>query len=100
MLVARAPDAGPRGSLSPDQELAILSRRREFVNYAITCATVSALLVCLVIAFAFLGYILGKNFAMVLAALFLGAMASFIAALVLFLREIVLTVSSIRLGAG
>jgi hypothetical protein len=86
------------GSLPPDEEIAILGRRRVLVNRAITFATVAALLVCLVIAFAFLGLLLGKNFGDVMAWLFIAAMASFITSLLSFLREIVLTVSTVRLG--
>lgn len=87
-----------RASLPPSEELAILARRRNLVNYAITSATVAALLVCLVIAFAFLGFMLHRNFAVVMAWLFIGAMSAFITALVLFLREIILTVSSMRIS--
>lgn len=85
------------GSLPPSAELAILSRRRELVNYAITAATIAALLVCLVIALAFISFMLNKNFALLMAWLFVAAMACFIAALLFFLREIVLTVSTLRL---
>lgn len=96
VLVARRSDE-PRGSLAPDAELAILARRRALVNYAITSATFAALLVCLVIAFAFLGFMLRTNFAMLMAWLFIAAISAFIAALLFFLREIVLTVSTVRL---
>ena len=85
------------GSLPPSAELAILSRRRELVNYAITFATIAALLVCLVIALAFISFMLNKNFALLMAWLFVAAMTCFIAALLCFLREIVLTVSTLRL---
>jgi hypothetical protein len=95
-LTTQPPDA-PQGSLPPNEELAILDRRRVLVNRAITFATFAALLVCLVIAFAFIGFMLGKNFGDAIAWLFLSAMASFITALLSFLREIMLTVASIRL---
>lgn len=97
VLVSQRADIDVRSSLPPDQELAILARRRRLVNHAITWATIAALLVCLVTASAFLGFTLKRDFSQVMAWLFLSAMASFIAALVLFLREIFLTVSSIRL---
>jgi hypothetical protein len=96
VLVARPADA-PRDSFAPEDELAILNRRRKLVNHAITCATVAALLVCLVIASAFIGFMLDRDFSAAMALLFIAAMASFIAALLLFLREIVLTVSSLRI---
>jgi hypothetical protein len=97
-VLTSLPSDAPRGSLSPEEELSILGRRRRLVNRAITAATVAALLVCLVIMLAFLGFTLKSNFGDAMAWLFVAAMTSFIAALLFFLREIVLTVSSIRLG--
>jgi hypothetical protein len=82
---------GPRSSLPPLTELEILARRRVLVNWAITCATIASLLVCLVVLLAFLGFMLHQNFSRVIASLFIGAMAMFISALLFFLREIVLT---------
>jgi hypothetical protein len=78
----------------PAAEIAILRRRRQLVNYAIT----AALLVCLVIALAFISFMLHQNLAQLMAWLFVLAMAAFITALICFLREIVLTVSSLRIG--
>jgi len=89
-----------RMSLPPQQELAILFRRRVLVNRAITCATVAALLVCVVVLLAFLGFILHQNFSHVIALLFIGAMVMFISALLFFLREIILTVRSVRSQPG
>jgi hypothetical protein len=86
------------GSLPPVAELAILRRRRELVNYAITSAVVAALLVSLVIALAFLSFMFHRNFAQLIAWLFVCAMTSFIATLVFFLREILVTVSSLSIG--
>lgn len=83
-------------SMPPQQELATLMRRRILVNRAITCATVAALLVCVVVLLAFLGFMLHYNFAKVIALLFIAAMTMFIAALLFFLREIIVTVSSVR----
>jgi len=85
-----------RTSLPPQEELAILMRRRVLVNRAITCATVAALLVCLVVLLAFLGFMLHRNFSKVIAMLFIAAMTMFIAALSFFLREIIVTVSTIQ----
>src|SRR3954468_18575576 len=69
-------------------ELALLVARRVLVNYAITCATAAALFVCLLIAAAFFGSLLQLNVAQGLAGLFIVAMLAFIAALVFFLREV------------
>jgi Protein of unknown function (DUF2721) len=101
VLAARGSEAETMttgGSLPPAAEIMILRRRRALVNYAITSAVIAALLVCLVIALAFLSFMLHYNFAQLMAWLFVLAMAAFIATLVFFLREIVLTVSSLRIG--
>ncbi len=80
-------------------ELQSLARRRKLVNHAITACTSAALLVCLLIAFAFLEYLVGADFPQVLAGLFIAAMAAFITGLLCFLREVLLAVASIRLGS-
>jgi hypothetical protein len=77
-----------------NEELATLRRRRRLINYALTCATVAALQVCLVIFLAFLGFMLHHNFSFLIAGLFLGTMAAFIAALLLFLREVLVALAS------
>jgi hypothetical protein len=81
-------------------ELSTLMRRRLLVNRAITCCTVAALLVCLVIAFAFLGFILRADFGRIVAGLFIAAISAFTAALWLFLREIFVAVESAGFGTG
>jgi hypothetical protein len=75
-------------------ELSLLSRRRGLINYAVTSATVAALQVCILIAAAFIGFMLGSNFSLLIAGLFIGAMAAFILALLLFLREILIAVAA------
>jgi hypothetical protein len=92
ILSERLPQASgdKRGAMFA--EIADLGRRRHFVNIAITCATSAALLVCVLIAVAFLGAILRVDTARLIAGLFVAAMAAFIAALVFFLREILIAV--------
>jgi MFS family permease len=77
-------------------ELEHLAGRRKLVNYAIGCATAAALFVCLLIASAFFGSLLELNVARLLATLFIVAMLAFIAALVFFLREVLVAVASTR----
>jgi len=79
-------------------EMHTLARRRQFINLAITTGTVAALLVCVSIATVFLGAVLKANVAGVVASLFILAMAAFVAALVSFLREILLAVRSLHLA--
>lgn len=71
-------------------ELGILAKRNKIINLAITMATLSAFLVCSVIlvVFASQAFTDRATFGNLLAALFVFAMLSLIAALVLFLREI------------
>jgi hypothetical protein len=82
-----------------NDELATLLRRRYLINYAVTCATLAALQVCILIAGAFLGFMLHKNFSLFIAGMFIGAMAAFILALLFFLREVLISVARSRIRA-
>ena len=79
-------------------EMRALARRRHLVNLGITFGTSSALLVCVSIATVFLGAVLKANVAVPVALLFILAMAAFVAALVCFLREVLLAVRSLVLA--
>jgi hypothetical protein len=83
------------GGESP-AELEILRRRGELVRWAITMGTFAALFVTLVIGIAFVGFLLKVNFAMVVAGLFVAAMAALTFALGFFLREVTLAVGSLE----
>ena len=83
------------GGESP-AELEVLRLRAELVRWAITLGTGAALFVSLVIGFAFLGFLLGMNFALVVAVLFVAAMTALTFALGLFLREVTLAVGSLE----
>lgn len=76
------------------EELKLLARRRHLIYLAILFAVIAALLVCLVVAGAFLGALMAADLARLVAAFFILAMGSMIAALTLFLREIYLAVSA------
>jgi hypothetical protein len=73
-------------------ELRQLARRSQLMYFAIFFAILSALLVCLVVAWAFLGALFAFDLARVVATLFILAMLSMIAGLGLFLREVFLAV--------
>jgi hypothetical protein len=79
------------------EEIQALLRRRRLVNLAITSGTTAALLVCVLIASAFVGYLVGVDFSIFLAVVFIVAMAAFVAALVFFLREILIAVANLRI---
>jgi hypothetical protein len=98
LLCDRLPGLDHSAARSLIDELKLLGQRRKLVNYALTCATLAALLVCVLIAMAFLGFIVAVNFAMLIAALFIAAMTAFVLALIFFLREVLLAAASINLG--
>jgi len=80
------------GEPEAQAELERLARRSRLVYSAMLSAVLAALLVCMVVASAFLGALLAVDLSRVVAALFIGAMAAMIAALSLFLREVYLAV--------
>jgi hypothetical protein len=80
------------------EELNLLRRRGRIILLAITLGIVAALCVCVVIAAAFVGYILQVSVAVLLAALFVLAMLAYIAALLFLLREVYLAITSFRIG--
>jgi hypothetical protein len=95
-LEAKVP-ALPGGELpSAREELEIIARRIRFVYLAILSAVASALFVCLLIAFAFLGAFVRTDLSTTIGAMFVFAMLALIACLLLFLREIFLAVSTRR----
>jgi hypothetical protein len=71
-------------------ELTLGHHRRRIVNFAITAATVAALLICVLIAAAFVGSLLGWAINSVVAVLFVLAMGAYISSLLSFLREVLL----------
>jgi hypothetical protein len=95
-LVERAEQA-PSERAVIEEELQVMVRRRRLVNLAITSGTTAALLVCLLIASAFVGYLAHADFSVFLAVLFIAAMAAFVGALLFFLREIFIAVAMIRI---
>jgi hypothetical protein len=93
----RLETAGPERIPRIHVEMQTLARRRRLVNFAITAGTTAALLVCVSIATVFLGAILKANVTVAVALLFILAMAAFVAALLLFLREVLEAVRSLEL---
>lgn len=94
VVLGRTADSTDVHSTDADSavELALLARRSRLVYFAIFCVVSAALLVCLVVAGAFLGALLSVDLARMVAALFIGAMLAMIAGLSLFLREVYLAV--------
>jgi hypothetical protein len=99
---ARVLEAGmpsdPGRAAAAHQELTTLSRRARQMGHAITLCTVTALLVCGVIVLLFLGAFLKFDASIPAAVLFVAAMLAFMAGLVLYLREVLVATSTLRIG--
>jgi hypothetical protein len=81
-----------------DTEQHLLARRARLINRAIALCTMSSLLVCLVIVVLFLDAVMTLRQERAIAALFIMALVSLIAALLVFLREIGLSLRAFRFG--
>jgi len=79
-------------------ELGVLSRRARVVNVAITLGTMSALLICVMIALLFLGALWAIDARAAVAVIFIACTVSLVGALITFLREIFLAVGSLHFG--
>ena len=76
------------------EELELLERRGKLIYHAMFFSVLGALLVCLVVATAFLGTMVSFDVGVGVAAFFVLAMASLILSLTHFLREVCLVVRS------
>ena len=74
-------------------ELGLLARRSRLIYHAIFAAVTAALLVCLVVASAFIGALLSVELARLVAVLFILSMCALIICLAIFLREIFVAVT-------
>jgi hypothetical protein len=83
---------------STASQLDALSRRATLVGRSITLCTITAVLICAVIAILFLGAFFGFDTSVAVALLFIAAMLSFLSGLLWFLREIFLATASLRIG--
>ena len=90
---ADSPEAG-----EVDTEQRLLARRSRLINRAIALCTTSSLFVCLVIVVLFLDALFSLNQETLIAILFIMALLSLISALLLFLREIGLSLRAFRFG--
>ena len=98
LLEARLEESAPKVRESLQAELRILSRRAKLIGRAITLCTVTALLICIVIAALFLSAFLNFDSTLAVASLFVAAMVSFALGLLWFLREIYLATINLRIG--
>jgi hypothetical protein len=79
-------------------ELSVLSRRAKLIYRAIALGVITALLVCGVIASLFTSAFTRVDVSLVVAGLFVAAMAALILTLLLFLREVFLATRVLRIG--
>ena len=79
-------------------ELATLSHRAQLISRAITLCTVTAMLVCTVIATLFLAAFASFDASVPVALFFVAAMVAFFAGLLFFLREIFVATANLRIG--
>jgi hypothetical protein len=96
LLEDRLRQLQPEGQKAAREELGVLSRRVRLVYGSIVLAVVCALFVGLLIAVAFVDAFINIDLSKFIGLLFIGAMVAFILALLVFLREIFLAVTSAR----
>ncbi len=98
LLEKELPAAADLNKAEMHAEFARLSQRARLVNSAIVLATVTGLMISLVIAALFLGDVLAVNLSKAIATLFILGMLSLIGAFTCFLREIVHATAGLRIG--
>jgi hypothetical protein len=95
-VVQQLLETGPAASDDLRFELKQIQRRTHLIYLAILAAVTAALLVCLVVASAFLAALFSIDFSQFVAVLFILAMCALIVSLALFLREIFVAVNFVR----
>lgn len=81
-----------------EAELVTLSRRARLINRAISLATISALLVCAVIAALFFGVFFSIDVSTLVGLVFIASMLTLMGGLLAFLREVHVAIRSLRIG--
>jgi hypothetical protein len=89
--------AGDEQSLMRRQ-LTVLNRRIRMIYHAMVLCALCALLICSVIVALFASTLAGTVLAVPIAVLFVAAMLAFIGALLLFLREVHLAITTLQIG--
>lgn len=97
-LEGRLDAAAPAEGTAIRTHLRVLSRRAKMINLALTFCTMTALLVCTVIAVLFSGSFVSFDITLPVSLLFILAMILLVTGLLIFLREIFLATASLRIG--
>ncbi len=95
VLVAAMPELEAGTAAKARGELSFVQQRIRIIYAAIALAVGCALLICLLIAIAFVDALIAANLSRVIAVLFVMAMLALIGSLGLFLREIYLGVNTV-----
>lgn len=95
----RIAESGDDYHIDLNADLRIHARRARLVQLAIGCCALCALLICTVVVMLFVGALFEINFAIFVAVLFIAAMSAFLTALLFFLREIHIAITSLRFVA-
>jgi len=90
----------PDAKVRADAQLRILGRRANYVRRAIAFATLSVLFAAILVIVLFLGALLGVDDPLLVAGLFILCMASLIASLIGFLRDINIALAALRNEVG
>ena len=80
-------------------EFYVLQQRRRLVNMAVASTVTAMLVICILIASLFLGFLLDLRVSALIATLFVFSMLGLLAGLVLFLREALLASASVHLDS-
>jgi hypothetical protein len=94
-LVAALPKLDENIAATARAELGFVARRVRLIYTAIALAVTCALLICLLIAMAFIDALITADLSQLVAILFVLAMVALIGSLALFLREIYLGVNTV-----
>ena len=98
VLEAKLENATPADSPAIRKHLQVLSRRARYINIAITACTMTALLVCAVIAILFFGLYVNFDSRTAVSLIFIIAMLTLMIGLLCFLQEVFLATLSLRIG--
>jgi hypothetical protein len=98
VLESNLPNSEPAAQTIMHLELSRLSIRAGLINWAISLCTISALLICTLIALLFVGDFIASDMANFVALLFITAMLTLIGGLLCFLREIYMAIKNLRIG--
>jgi hypothetical protein len=97
-LETELPGADAATTAKLHDELRTLSIRARLIGRAIALSVLCALLVTVLITLAFVDAFLAADFSVLLAVVFIAALAAFSGALLVFLREIFMATASLRIG--